>query len=52
MNRSRENKTTPRSHEAIIESWHGAPSREAIAESVRPAREVLINHRGELEVAP
>jgi hypothetical protein len=34
--------------EAIIENWRGALQREAIAESVRLAREVLINHKEEL----
>ena len=34
--------------EAIIENWRGAVSHQAIAESVRLAREVLINHKGEL----
>lgn len=34
--------------DAIIESWRGALRREAIAESVRLAREVLINHKEEL----
>jgi uncharacterized protein (DUF433 family) len=34
--------------EAIIENWRGALRREAIAESVRLAREVLINHKEEL----
>ena len=34
--------------EAIIENWRGAVSREAIAESVRLAREVLIDHSEEL----
>jgi uncharacterized protein (DUF433 family) len=34
--------------EAIIENWRGALSREAIAESVRLAREIMINHQEEL----
>jgi uncharacterized protein (DUF433 family) len=34
--------------QAIIESWRGAVSHEAIAESVRLAREILINHKEEL----
>ena len=34
--------------EAIIESWRGALSHEAIAESVRLAREILMNHQEEL----
>jgi uncharacterized protein (DUF433 family) len=34
--------------EAIIENWRGAVSREAIAESVRLAREVLMDHSEEL----
>jgi uncharacterized protein (DUF433 family) len=34
--------------EAIIENWRGALRREAIAEAVRLAREVLINHKEEL----
>jgi uncharacterized protein (DUF433 family) len=37
--------------EAITEAWRGAVSREAIAESVRLAREVLINHKEELVAA-
>jgi uncharacterized protein (DUF433 family) len=37
--------------EAIIENWRGALGREAIAESVRLAREVFINHKEELEPA-
>jgi len=34
--------------EAISENWRGAVSREAIAESVRLAREVLMDHSEEL----
>lgn len=34
--------------EVIIESWRGALSHEAIAESVRLAREILMNHKEEL----
>ncbi len=34
--------------EAIIENWRGAVSHHAIAESVRLAREVLMNHPEEL----
>ncbi|MGO8731240.1 MAG: DUF433 domain-containing protein [Terriglobia bacterium] len=34
--------------EAIIENWRGALSHEAIAESVRLAREILLNHKEEL----
>jgi uncharacterized protein (DUF433 family) len=34
--------------EAIIENWRGALSRVAIAESVRLAREIMINHQEEL----
>ena len=34
--------------DAIIENWRGAISREAIAESVRLAREVMMNHKEEL----
>jgi hypothetical protein len=37
--------------EAITETWRGAVSREAIAESVRLAREVLISHKEELVAA-
>jgi uncharacterized protein (DUF433 family) len=37
--------------EAISEAWRGAVTREAIAESVRLAREVLINHPEELVAA-
>ena len=37
--------------EAIAEAWRGAVSHEAIAESVRLAREVLLNHREELAAA-
>jgi hypothetical protein len=37
--------------EAITETWRGAVSREAIAESVRLAREQLINHQEELVAA-
>jgi uncharacterized protein (DUF433 family) len=38
--------------EAIIEEWHGALSREAIAEAVRLAREALIIHAPELMSEP
>jgi len=34
--------------ETIIENWRGSLSREAIAESVRLARELLINHSEDL----
>jgi len=34
--------------EAIIENWRGALSHEAIGESVRLAREILMNHKEEL----
>jgi uncharacterized protein (DUF433 family) len=34
--------------EAIIENWRGALSHEAIAESVRLAREIMMNHQEEL----
>jgi len=34
--------------EAIIENWRGALSHEAIAESVRLAREIMLNHQEEL----
>ena len=34
--------------EAIIENWRGALRHEAIAESVRLAREILMNHQEEL----
>jgi len=34
--------------EAIIENWRGTVSHEAIAESVRLAREILMNHKEEL----
>ena len=34
--------------EAIIESWRGALSHEAIAESVRLTREIMMNHQEEL----
>ena len=34
--------------EAIIENWRGAVRPEAIAESVRLARETLMNHKEEL----
>ena len=34
--------------EAIIERWHGAITKEAIAEAVRLAREALLNHTDEL----
>ncbi len=37
--------------EAIIENWRGAVSHQAIAESVRLAREVLMNHKEELVAA-
>jgi uncharacterized protein (DUF433 family) len=37
--------------EAIIENWRGALSHEAIAESVRLAREILLNHKQELAPA-
>jgi len=37
--------------EAIIENWRGALNREAIGESVRLAREILINHKEELVTA-
>ena len=36
------------SWDAIIENWRGAVSHEAIAESVRLAREVLMNHQEDL----
>jgi hypothetical protein len=35
--------------EAIIENWRGALSHEAIAESVRLEREILLNHSDEEE---
>ena len=38
--------------EAIIEEWHGKISKEAIAEAVRPAREVLLAHAEELALEP
>ncbi len=34
--------------EAIVENWRGALSHEAMAKSVRLAREVLMNHKEEL----
>lgn len=34
--------------EAIIEEWRGALTKEAIAEAVRLAREVLVTHAPEL----
>ena len=38
--------------EAIIEEWHGKISKEAIAEAVRLAREVLLAHAEELGLEP
>ena len=38
--------------EAIIENWRGSLSHEAIAESVRLAREIMMNHQEELVPAP
>ncbi|HLY61841.1 MAG TPA: DUF433 domain-containing protein [Terriglobia bacterium] len=37
--------------QAIIENWRGALSPEAIAESVRLAREIMMNHKEELVAA-
>jgi uncharacterized protein (DUF433 family) len=34
--------------EAIIENWRGALSHDAIGESVRLAREIMMNHQEEL----
>jgi uncharacterized protein (DUF433 family) len=34
--------------EAIIENWRGTLSHEAIAESVRLAREIMMNHHEDL----
>ena len=34
--------------EAIIENWRGTLTKEAIAEAVRLARELLLNHNQEL----
>jgi uncharacterized protein (DUF433 family) len=34
--------------EAIIEDWHGALTKDAIAEAVRLARESLMSHKEEL----
>ena len=34
--------------QAIIERWHGAIKKEAIAEAVRLAREALLNHSDHL----
>lgn len=34
--------------EAIIENWRGALTKEAIAESVRLARELLMSHKEEV----
>jgi uncharacterized protein (DUF433 family) len=34
--------------EAIVESWRGALGHEAIAESVRLAREIMMNHQEEI----
>jgi hypothetical protein len=39
------------SWEAITETWRGALNHEAIAESVRLARELLVNHKEELASA-
>ena len=36
--------------EAIIDEWRGALKKEAIAESVRIAREMLVTHASELVV--
>jgi len=38
--------------EAIVEEWHGKITREAIAEAVRLAREVLLTHAEELAPEP
>ena len=38
--------------EAIIEEWQGKISKEAIAEAVRLAREVLLAHAEELVLEP
>ena len=42
---------TGMSWEAITETWRGALNHEAIAESVRLARELLVNHTEELASA-
>ncbi len=38
--------------EAIIEEWRGAVTKEAIAEAVRIAREMLVTHAPDLTAEP
>ena len=38
--------------EAIMEEWHGKISKEAVAEAVRLAREVLLAHADDLGLEP
>lgn len=38
--------------ETIVEEWHGAISKEAVAEAVRLASEALLAHKDELLLEP